>query len=167
MAASILVYGCTTSTLTKHIEKKLNENYTRMQRTVLNKFWKQNLTRQQLYGHLRPISKTIQVRWTRYVGHYLCDILLWTSTHACVSFGQPATTYLHQLCMDTGCNLEDLLRVMDDMDEWRESGKSMLSAGLDDNDVDLVITCFSSKDMTKIKLIGFNGRSICLGLYQI
>ena len=34
---SILLYGCTTWTLTKRLEKKLNGNYTRMLRAILNK----------------------------------------------------------------------------------------------------------------------------------
>ena len=37
---SILLYGCTTWTLTKHMEKKLGGNYTRMLRAILNKSWK-------------------------------------------------------------------------------------------------------------------------------
>ena len=55
---SILLYGCTTWTLTKRLKKKLNGNYTRM----LSKSWCQHPTRHQLYGHLPPITKTIQVR---------------------------------------------------------------------------------------------------------
>ena len=51
--------------LTKHIEKKLDGNYARMLLTYLNKSWKQHPTEQQLYGHLSPISQTIQVRQTR------------------------------------------------------------------------------------------------------
>ena len=35
--ASILLYGCTTWTLTKRLEKKLDGNYTRMLRAILNK----------------------------------------------------------------------------------------------------------------------------------
>ena len=31
--------------------------------------WRQHPTRHQLYGHLLPITKTIQVRRTRHVGH--------------------------------------------------------------------------------------------------
>ena len=37
VAMSILLYRCTTWTLTKYIEKKLDENYTRMLHAVLNK----------------------------------------------------------------------------------------------------------------------------------
>ena len=61
---SILLYGCTTWTLTKRLKKKLDGNYTRMLRAVLNKSWRQHPTRHQLYGHLPPITKTIQVRRT-------------------------------------------------------------------------------------------------------
>ena len=67
--ASILLYGCTTWTLTKRLEKKLDGNYTRMLRAILKKSWRQHPTRHQLYGHLPPITKTIQVRRTRHVGH--------------------------------------------------------------------------------------------------
>ena len=82
---SILLYGCTTWTLTKRLEKKLDGNYTRMLRAILNKSWRQHPTRHQLYGHLPPITKTIQVRRTRHAGHcwrskdeLISDVLLWT-----------------------------------------------------------------------------------------
>ena len=65
---SILLYGCTTWTLTKRLEKKLDGNFTRMLRAILNKSWRQHPTRHQLYGHLPPITKTIQVRRTRHAG---------------------------------------------------------------------------------------------------
>ena len=42
---SILLYGCTTWTLTKRLEKKLNGNYTRMLWTILNKSWRQHSTK--------------------------------------------------------------------------------------------------------------------------
>ena len=45
---------------------------------------------------------------------------------------------LHQLCADTGCNLEDLLGQMDNRERERERErelrKFMLSAQLDNND---------------------------------
>ena len=82
---SILLYGCTTWTLTKRREKKLDGNYTRMLRAILNKSWRQHSTKHQLYGHLPPITKTIQVRRTRHAGHWwrsrdelISDVLLWT-----------------------------------------------------------------------------------------
>ena len=106
---SILLYGCTTWTLTKRLEKKLDGNYTRMLRAILNKSWRQHPTRHQLYGHLPPITKTIQVRRTRHAGHcwrsrdeLIRDVLLWTPTHGCAKAGRPARTYIQQLCEDTG-----------------------------------------------------------------
>ena len=45
---SILLYGCTTWTLTKRLEKKLDGNYTRMLRPILNKSWQQHPTKHQL-----------------------------------------------------------------------------------------------------------------------
>ena len=44
-AVPILLYGCTTWTLTKRLEKKLDVNYTRMLRTILNKSWRQHSTK--------------------------------------------------------------------------------------------------------------------------
>ena len=41
VAISVLLYRCTTCMLTKRTEKKLDENYTRIQRAVLKKFKKQ------------------------------------------------------------------------------------------------------------------------------
>ena len=66
----ILLYGCITWTLTKHWEKKLDSNYTRMLRAVLNKSPWQNSTKQLLYGHLPSIRKTIQIRRTRHATHW-------------------------------------------------------------------------------------------------
>ena len=66
---SILLYGCTTWTLTKRLEKKLDGNYTRMLRAIMNKSWRQHPLRHQLYGYLPPITKTIQARRTRLAGH--------------------------------------------------------------------------------------------------
>ena len=50
------------------MEKKLSSNNTRMLQAILNKSWRQYPTKQQLYGHLPPITKTFQVRQTRHSG---------------------------------------------------------------------------------------------------
>ena len=84
---SISLYGCTTWTLTKRLEKKLDGNYAKMLRAIFNKSWRQHATKHQLYGHLPPITKNIQVRRTRHAGHcwrsrdeLISDVLLWTPT---------------------------------------------------------------------------------------
>ena len=132
---SILLYGCTTWTLTKRLEKKLDGNYTRMLRAILNKSWQQHPTRHQLYGHLPPITKTIQVRRTRHAGHcwrsrdeLIRDVLLWIPTHGRAKAGRPARTYIQQLCEDTGCCSEDLPRAMNDREEWRERVRDIRAA---------------------------------------
>ena len=124
---SILLYGCTTWTLTKRLEKKLDGNYTRMLRAILNNSWRQHPIRHQLCGHLPPITKTIQVRRTRHAGHcwrsrdeLIRDVLLWTPTHGRAKAGRSARTYIQQLCEDTGYCPEDLPRAMNDREEWRE-----------------------------------------------
>ena len=133
---SILLYGCTTWTLTKRLEKKLDGNYTRMLRAILNKSWRQHPTRHQLYGHLPPISKTIQVRRTRHAGHcwrskdeLISDVLLWTPTYGQAKAGRPARTYIQQLCEDTGCKPEDLPEAMNDREKWREMVKDIRAGG--------------------------------------
>ena len=111
---SILLYGCTIWTLTKWLEKKLDGNYTRMLRAILNKSWPQPPTRHQLYGHLPPITKNIQFRRTRHAGPFwrsrdelICNVLLWTPTYGWAKAGRPAQTYIQQLCEDTGWTPEE------------------------------------------------------------
>ena len=137
---SILLYGCTTWTLTKRLEK-LDGNYTRMLRAILNKSWRQHSTRHQLYGHLPPITKTIQVRRTRHAGHcwrsrdeLRSDELLWIPTYGRANAGWPTRTY------------SSYVRIRDEAlktcrRQWtigrsgeRESGISVLAAWHDDDD---------------------------------
>ena len=106
-----------------------------MLRAILNKSWQQHPTRHQLYGHLPPITKTIQVRRTRHAGHcwrsrdeLIRDVLLWIPTHGRAKAGRPARTYIQQLCEDTGCCPEDLPRAMNDREEWRERVRDIRAA---------------------------------------
>ena len=123
----LLLYGCTTWTLTKRMEKKLDGNYTRMLQAILNRSWRQHPTKHQLYDHLPPITKTIKFRWTRHAGHYwkssdelISDVPLWTFSYGQAKAGRPAWTYIQQLCEDTGCSPEDLPEAMNDREEWQE-----------------------------------------------
>ena len=65
---SILLFGCSTWSLTKCMEKRLDGNYIRMLCAILNKSWKQHPTKQQLYSHLSPSqnhpSKMCKTCWT-------------------------------------------------------------------------------------------------------
>ena len=130
---SILLYGCTTWTLTKRLEKKLDDNNTRMLRAILNKSWRKHPTRHQLYGHPHPITKTLQVRRTKHAGHsyrsrdeLIRDVLLLTPSYGLGKAGLPARTYIQHLCEDTGCGPEDLLEAMNDREKWRERVNTMM-----------------------------------------
>ena len=120
-----------------------------MLRAILNKSWRQHPTRHQLYGHLPPITKTIQVRRTRHAGHcwrsrdeLRSDVLLWTSTYGRAKAGRLARTYIQQLCEDTDVALKTCQR------RWtigksgeKGSGISVLAARCDDDDDDTFYSC--------------------------
>ena len=136
VVVSVLLYGCTTWTLTKRLEKKLDGNYTRILRAILNKSWRQYPTKHQLNGHQPPIMKTIQVRRTRHARHcrrsrdeLISDVLLWTPTYGRAKAGPPAQTYIQQLCEDMGCSPEDLPGAMNDREKWRERIRDIRTGG--------------------------------------
>ena len=77
-------------------------------RAILNKSWKQHPTNQQLYDHLPPVSKFIQIRWTRHAGNCrrnedepIKDDFLWTPTQGQAVVGCPAGTYPQQLIINS------------------------------------------------------------------
>ena len=101
VVVSILLYGCTTWMLNKGMKKKLDGNYTRLLRAILNKSWRHHPTKQQLYGHLPPITKTIKVKRTKHAEHcwrsrdeLISEVLLWTPSHGRAKAGRPARTYI-------------------------------------------------------------------------
>ena len=94
---SILLYGCTTWTLIKRMEKKLDGNYKRMLRAILIKSLRQHPTKQQLYGNQQPITKIIKIRRSGHAGHswksrdgLIRDVLLWTPSHGRAKAGRPS-----------------------------------------------------------------------------
>ena len=107
------------------MEKNLERNYTRMLRAILNKAWRQQSTKLQLYSHLPPISKTIKDEsemWdTAGVGTnskvtYSCE----PPSHGRAKARRPARTCIEEFCVDTGCSLEDLPNAMNHREKWRE-----------------------------------------------
>ena len=102
----------------------------------MNKSGKQHPTKHQLYGHLPPITKTIQARRTRHAGHcwrsrneLISDVLLCIPTYGRAKAGRPARIYIQQLCEDTGCSPEDIPEAMNDREKWRESVRDIRVGG--------------------------------------
>ena len=128
--------------LTKRLEKKLDGNYTRMLRAILNKSWRQHPIRHQLYGHQPPITKTIQVRRTKHAGHcwrswdeLISDALQWTPHMA----GQKQDDQ-HEHTFSNYVRIRDVVQKASQR-RWtigrsgeRGSGISVLAARHDDDD---------------------------------
>ena len=134
---SILLYGCTTWTLTKRLEKKLDSNYPRMLWAILNKSRRQHPKKHQLYGLPPSITKTIQIRQTWHAGQcwwsgdeLISDVLLWTPTDGRSKAGRPARTYIQQLCEDTVCNPEELPEAMNDREMCRVRVWNIRASGM-------------------------------------
>ena len=132
----ILLYGYTTWPLTKRLEKKLDVNYTRNLKAILNKSLRQHPTKHQLYGHLPLIPKTIHVRRTRHAGQcfrsrdvLISDVLRWIPTYGRAKAGRPARTYIRQLCENTGCSPEYLPEAMNDREKSRERVGDIRASG--------------------------------------
>ena len=118
---SILLYGRTTWTLTKRMEKKLDSNYTRMLQAILNKTLWQHPTKQLLFATYHPPRKLSKLDEPD-----MQDTAGEVRRNSHDTFMVPFTwtgksrTYIQQLCADTGYSLENMLGAMDDRDVWWE-----------------------------------------------
>ena len=124
-----------------HCEKtrrELQKNVTSYLERIMESTLHETTVVRQLTSHLNN-----HLRRKRHAGHYwrsngklIRDVLLWTPTQRLASGGRPTKTYLHQLCADAECSLEDLPGAVNDKDRLgeRESGKSVLSVRLDEDD---------------------------------
>ena len=108
----IYIYIYLDANKTKRLEKKLDGNYTRMLRAILNKSWRQHPTKHQLYGHLPDMQDTAGDSRDE----LLSDVLLWTPTYG-------RATYIQQLCEDTRCSL------INDREKWRERIRDIRTGG--------------------------------------
>ena len=129
---SIMLYECTTWTLTKHMEKK---SLTAITQECCEQYWTSP-------GGNHPQSSSCRV--TDYLSRKLSkldeadmrenagskdgltsDKLLWISSHGRAKTGGSGRNDIQQLCADTGCNLEDLPEAMDDRYGWQEKGRKI------------------------------------------
>ena len=118
---SILLYGCTTWTLNKQLEKKQywtspggntpqGTNYTA---TCLSS---------------RKLSKLDEPDMLEKQGrvHKWCIPM---AAYGRAKAVRPARTYIQQLCEDTGCRPEDLPEAMNDREKWRERVRDICASG--------------------------------------
>ena len=110
---SILLYGCTTWTLTKRMEKRrqLPKNATSNIEPVLEAAPHKAAVIRPLTSHHENYPNYT----TRYAGHcwrsrdeLISDIVLWIPSHERSKAGRLARIFIQQLCIDTVYSLEDL-----------------------------------------------------------
>ena len=130
----IHVYTWSTQQVAQHMCFFFMTSYKNAESNI-EKSWRQDPWKQQLYGHLPPITKTIKIRRTRHAGHcwrnrddFISDVLLWTPLNGRAKARRPARTYIQQLCADTGWTIG--------RSGERGSRMSVLMARLDDDDDD-------------------------------
>ena len=147
------------------MEKKLDGNYTRMLQAILNKSWRQWPTKHQLYGHLQPITKTIQIRRIRLARN------CWRSKDQLISDVLLSAPHIDEQRQDN--QLEPTysssvpIRDVDLKTFWKQwkiekgdekgSGISVLMARRDD-DYDGLLELHNPKKITSILLIDISGR---------
>ena len=111
---SILLYGCTTWTLTKRLKKKLDDNYTRMLRAT------------------RKLSKLDEPDTQDTAGEAR------TNSSVMYSYGPPHMAkqeqddqleHTYSSCKDTGCSPEDLPEAINDREKWRERVRDIRAGG--------------------------------------
>ena len=121
--------------------EKLDSNYTRMLWAILNSPGGSTPKRSSCTATYHPSWKLSKL--DEPAGHYwrsrdelVSDVLLWTPSQGRAKAGDPARTYIQQLCADTGCSPADLPEAMSDRQGWRERVRiSVLIAGHDDDEI--------------------------------
>ena len=80
----VLLYGAESWTLTKKMRDRLDGNYTKMLRVVLNVSRKEHETNKELYGNLRKVTETLRARRLKFIGNswrrkteLISKVLLW------------------------------------------------------------------------------------------
>ena len=119
------MYGYTTWTLTKCIEKKLDADCTRVLQAILNNsrsniLWNNSCTATYLLS-LNSSKKDRQcMRDTTGEATMKSSVKFSCGTSHIDMPVLDNQEHTNKFCMDTGCCLEDLLGVMDDRDVWQE-----------------------------------------------
>ena len=123
---SVLLYGCESWTISKKIEKGLDGCYTRMLRSALNISWRLHTTNKELYGDLPKVTSKIASRRLTFAGHckrakgsVVSHLVTWQPMHGQRKQGRPRKTYVDLLQEDTGFELGEIEKCMEDRIFWR------------------------------------------------
>ena len=117
---SILLYGCTTWTLTKRMAKSLmatTQECCAQYQTSPGGSTPQNSSCTATYHPSRKLSNSDDADMRD------------TASHERTKAWRPARTYIQQLCAGTGCSFEDLPEAMDDREGWRERARNIRAEG--------------------------------------
>ena len=120
---SVLIYGSVCWILTKSLEKRLNGNYTRMLRAILNRSWKDHAKNKDIYGNIMDICTSIRQQRLRFSGHcwgskleLASDVIIYHPTHGKRKRGRPRRKYVDQLMDDTLCDINEIKKAKEDRD---------------------------------------------------
>ena len=124
---SVLAYGVITWTLTSTLENNIDGAYIRMLRAIMNVSWKEHMTNRELYNNIPIITSSIREQRMRFAGYcrrsnneLVSDVLLWTPKNGKRSRVRPAKKFVDQMVEDTECEVEELINLMDNRDEWKK-----------------------------------------------
>ena len=85
---------------------------------------------------------------------FINNVLHWTSTHGYNSVNQTVKTNIHQFCGNTRCCQVDLPRIRVDRDGWWERVReSVLSARLDDDEIEIPVKNISNRNTGNIDIV--------------
>ena len=85
------------------------------------------MTNRELYNNIPRITSLIREQRMRFAGHcwrsnneLVSDVLLWTPKHDQRSRGRPAKTFVDQMIEDIEYEMEELINVMENRNEWKK-----------------------------------------------
>ena len=98
-----------------------------MLRAALNVSWREHMSNRELYNNIPRIKSPIREQRMRFAGHcwrskneLVSDVLLWTPKHGQRSRGRPAKTFVDQMVEDTECEVEELINLIENRNEWKK-----------------------------------------------
>lgn len=135
LVETVYLYGMETYSLTKAMKQRLNGSQSLLLRKALQISYRDRVPNSQIYGDngLWKASKIVRERRLRLTGHALrsshpvADLIFWTADKK-MKIGQGRRiTFPKMLVQDTGLEVDDLARLAQDRQEWKQLIKSVIS----------------------------------------